>query len=204
MNQLLEGYRLQRLSYYEWRNQATWLQMLALAGGLACLMGLLSQVKVFLPWTPVPIVAAQLGIILSAVLLGRNWAGISMIIYVLGGMAGIPWFAGASGGLAVLFSPTSGYLLGYIIAAAFMGHCFDNQLKSRKALPLMGIILFAQLVLVYVPGLIYLYLWLGIAGGQDITLANLLYMGFIPFVVGDVIKSLLGAVAAKAVLPGEK
>lgn len=204
MTQLLERYRLQRLSYYEWRNQATWLQMLVLAGGMACLTGILSQVRFFLPWTPVPIVAAQLGIILSAVLLGRNWAGISMVIYVLGGMAGIPWFAGASGGLAALFSPTSGYLLGYIIAAAFMGHCFDNQLKSRKALPLMGIILFAQLVLVYVPGLIYLYLWLGFSGGQDITLVNLLYMGFIPFVAGDVIKSLVGAAAAKAILPAKK
>jgi len=204
MTQLLERYRLQRLSYYEWRNQATWLQMLVIAGGLACLMGLLSQVKVFLPWTPVPIVASQIGIILAAVLLGNRWAGMSMMIYVLAGIAGIPWFAGASGGLAALTSPTSGYLLGYIISAMFMGHLFDNQIKARKALPLTGAILFAQLVLVYVPGLIYLYLWLDVAGGQNVTLINLLYMGFIPFVVGDVIKSLIGAVAAKAILPMEK
>jgi biotin transport system substrate-specific component len=83
-----------------------------------------------------------------------------MMIYAAGGFAGIPWLAGYNGGLSVLVGPTSGYVFGFILAALFIGHIIDSSPRSRKILPLLGLILFAQLVLVYVPGLIQLAAWL--------------------------------------------
>jgi len=199
-----DQYNKKKLSYYLWRTQSGVMAKIALACSLACLTGLLAQVKFFLPWTPVPIVASQIGVILAAVLLGKKWGGISMLIYALGGAAGIPWFAGNNGGLAALAGPTGGYILGFILAALFMGSLFDTKVGARKTLPLTAAILFAQLVLVYVPGLIHLYFWTGAVTGQQATVIGILWMGFIPFVAGDIIKSLIGAGIAKAVITKEK
>lgn len=201
---LIDGYRKKRFSYYLWRTQSTFMTKFALAGGLACLTGLLAQVKVYLPWTPVPIVASQFGIILAAVLLGKKWGGISMLIYALGGLIGIPWFAGFHGGIAALAGPTGGYILGFILAALFMGNLFDTKVESRKFLPLTGAILFAQLILVYIPGLIHLSLWMTLVNGQEPALMSILWIGYIPFIIGDIIKSLIGAGIAKTIIPMEK
>jgi len=197
---ILQVYRQKRISFYQWRAQAGFWQLLALAGTFAALTGLLAQVRIYLPWTPIPIVASQLGVILAAVLLGKKWGAASMGIYALGGVIGIPWFAGFNGGLAALAGPTGGYILGYILAALFMGHIFDSKPGTRRLLPLCLVILFAQLVLLYIPGLIHFYLWLKLAGSQ-VTLLDLLWLGYIPFVAGDIVKSLVGALIARSVSP---
>ncbi|RNC28621.1 MAG: Biotin transporter BioY [Candidatus Dichloromethanomonas elyunquensis] len=201
---IIETYRQKRLSYFQWRSQATFLSKIILAGGIACLTGLLAQVKIFLPWTPVPIVASQLGVMLAAVLLGRRWGAASMLMYALGALAGIPWLAGFKGGAAALAGPTGGYVLGFILAAWFMGNLLDNRIESRRFLPLTASILFAQLVLVYIPGLIHLALWLNLVNGQSVTLWGILWMGYLPFVLGDILKSLVGAAIVKIIIPMEK
>jgi biotin transport system substrate-specific component len=199
-----EIYRRKRLTYYQWRSQATLTAKLALAGSLAALTGLLAQVKIFLPWTPVPIVASQLGVILAAVLLGKRWGALSMLMYALGGLAGIPWFAGFKGGLAALAGPTGGYVLGFILAALFLGNLFDTKVESRRLLPLTGAILFAQLILVYIPGIIHLTLWLTLVSGQEVSFSSVLWLGYLPFIIGDILKSLVGAGIAKTIMPMEK
>lgn len=201
---ILDTYRQKRFSFFVWRTQSSTAAKLALAVGLACLTGLLAQVKFYLPWTPVPVVASQMGVILAAILLGRRWGAVSMGLYALGGLAGIPWFSGFNGGLAAMTGPTGGYILGFILAALFMGSLLDGKVAARKFLPLTAAILFAQLVLVYIPGLIHLTLWLKFIGGQDVSVLGVLWMGYIPFVIGDIIKSVIGAVAAKMILPMEK
>lgn len=201
---ILENYRHKRLTFFQWQRQSSLIAKIAMAVSMAAVTGLLAQVKFYLPFTPVPIVATQLGVILAAVLLGRNWGGISMVIYALGGFIGIPWFAGQSGGLVALTGPTAGYIIGFILAAFFMGHLYDNQIEKRRALPLTGIIIFAQLVLVYIPGLIYLAFWLKVVSGQTISLMSVLLMGYIPFIFIDIFKSLIGATVAKALLPMEE
>jgi len=107
---ILESYRQKRFSFFQWQRQSSLTAKIVMAFSMAAVTGLLAQVKFYLPFTPVPIVATQLGVILAAVLLGRNWGGLSMIIYALGGFAGIPWFADLNGGLAALTGPTTGYL----------------------------------------------------------------------------------------------
>lgn len=200
---ILSGYCKKRLGFFQWQRQSSLASKILMSSGLACLTGVLAQIKFYLPWTPVPIVASQLGVILAAVLLGRKWGTISMSIYALGGAAGIPWFAGMTGGAAALAGPTCGYILGFILAAFFMGSLFDNRTQTRRAVPLTGIILFAQLVLVYLPGLIYLALWLKFQAGQTLSLTALLWMGYIPFILGDILKSFAGSAVAKILLPME-
>ncbi|MFA4991708.1 MAG: biotin transporter BioY, partial [Candidatus Omnitrophota bacterium] len=87
-----------------------------LAFGMAGLTGILAQLRIMLPWTPVPITGQTLAVLLAGVLLGRSWGGISQVIYVVLGVAGIPWFNGFAGGYGVLLTPSGGYLLGFILS----------------------------------------------------------------------------------------
>jgi len=76
---------------------------------MACLTGILAQARIYLPWTPVPITGQTIAVILAGILLGKCWGSISMAIYGIMGIAGIPWLSGATSG----WGPTSGYLLGF-------------------------------------------------------------------------------------------
>ncbi len=202
-NNVFESYYRLRLNFFAWRSEANLVYKISLALCMACLTGLLAQVRIYLPWTPIPIVASQFGVIFAAVILGKRWGGIGMIFYAVLGFAGIPWFAGLKGGITVLTGPTAGYTIGYIMAAFFIGYFTDSFVKSRKLFPLFGIILFSQLFLIYIPGLIHLGLWLKIVKGSSINIPDLLWMGYIPFIVGDLIKSISGALIIKCILPME-
>ena len=61
-----------------------------LALGMAVLTGVLAQVRLFLPWTPVLVTCQTFAVLLAGIILGRYWGGISQVIYVALGAAGIP------------------------------------------------------------------------------------------------------------------
>ena len=121
---------------------------LALAVSIACLTGLVAQIRVLLPWSPVPVTGQTFAVLLAAVLLGRWWGGISMAIYGGLGAAGLPWFSGWSGGVGYLAGPTGGYIIGFILAALFLGHFTDKYIRSRSFFSMLGLMLFANFVLI--------------------------------------------------------
>ena len=174
---------------------------LALAVGIACLTGLVAQIRVLLPWSPVPVTGQTFAVLLAGILLGRWWGGISMAIYAGLGAAGLPWFSGWSGGVGYLAGPTGGYIIGFILAALFLGHFTDKYIRSRSFLSMLGLMLFANFVLIYVPGLLQLGLWVNLVGGEPVTLATLLGMGAVPFIAGDVTKAVMAAAIARGVTP---
>ncbi len=176
---------------------------LALALGMACLVGLLAQVRMPVPWSPVPVTGQTFAVLLAGVLLGRWWGGVSMALYAGLGIAGVPWFSGWAGGISHLAGPTGGYLIGFVLAALFLGHFTDRYVRSRSFLSMLGLMAVANFVLIYVPGLAQLGVWLGLVQGEPVAPAALLGMGFVPFVAGDVAKLLAAAAVARAVTPGQ-
>ncbi len=197
----LERWRMARYNAYQWRYGLSLIKKIALALGMACVIGLLAQIRMPLPWTPVPITGQTLGALLAGVLLGQWWGAASLAIYAGLGAVGVPWFNGWSGGIGHLIGPTGGYIIGFILAALFIGHFTDKYIRARTFPRMLGLMLFAGFVLVYVPGLIQLYLWLSLVKGQAVGLYQLLGMGFFPFIAGDVIKSLVVAGVAWGVTP---
>jgi biotin transport system substrate-specific component len=186
-----------RYNVFRWRYELSVPQKLALAVCMACLTGLLSQARIILPWSPVPVTGQTFAVLLSGVFLGRRWGGASMAIYAVLGFAGVPWFSGWASG----FGATAGYIFGFILAALFLGHFTDKYVRSRSFLSMLGLMLSASLILIYVPGLIWLGLWLNLVKGSPATFVSLLTMGLIPFLAGDVIKTVLAAVVAKVITP---
>ncbi len=195
--------RLNQAKYdaFRWRCELAIPKKLALAFGVAGLVGLCAQIRIPLPFTPVPITGQTFAVLLAAVLLGRRWGGISMAIYVGLGAAGVPWFSNWSGGVAPLAGPTGGYLLGFILASFFVGHFMDKYLRSRRFLSMLGLMMFANFVLIYGPGLLLLGMWMRAATGEAVPFSTLLTMGAIPFIAGDVAKVAMAAAIARGISP---
>ncbi len=199
-----ERYRIARDNAWQWRRELSWVKKVTVALGMACLIGLLAQARISLPWTPVPITGQTFAVLLAAVLLGRWWGGVSLAIYIGLGIAGVPWFNGWTGGIDRIAGPTGGYLIGFILAALFLGYFVDKYVKARSFRSLLGLMLFADFVLVFGPGLIQLHLWSNLAGQGTIGFYQLLTMGLLPFIAGDVVKVVAAAGAAWSLLPKEE
>ncbi len=189
-----------RMKYdiFRWRCELSVPWKITLAIAFAVLTGLAAQLRFYLPFSPVPITGQTFAVLLTGVMLGRWWGGASMAIYASMGFAGVPWFNGMTSGVTA----TGGYIIGFIMAALFIGHLTDKYIRSRKMVNMLGLMLIANLGLIYIPGLIWLGFWMNTVSVEPVSIAALLAMGATPFIIGDVVKAILAAVTARAITPG--
>ena len=197
----LDKYKQARYKLFKWRYELGIVHSVLLALGFACLTGLSAQVRFYLPWTPVPLSGQTFAVLLSAILLGRWWGGISQIMYVGIGVVGIPWFAGWNGGIGVITGPTGGYIIGFIIAAFFLGYFVDRYIRSRSFFSMLALMIFVNFIVIYGFGLLQLYVWLSLFQSTSISFRELLKMGMIPFIVGDLMKLIAAAAITKGITP---
>lgn len=164
---------------------------LVLAG--AAVVGLLAQVSV--PLWPVPITGQTLGVLLVGAALGARRGAASLLSYMLLGLVGMPWFAQFTGGLAAVAKPSFGYIIGFIPAAYLIGYLSERRWDRSwwKAVAGFGL---ASLI-PFVFGVPYLWAVLALAG-KNIGFAGAMAAGFTPFIIGGIVKWLLGAM----LLPG--
>jgi len=200
---VLDNYYKKRYLFFKWRYNVSHAQKLALALLMACITGILAQVVIPLPWTPVPITGQTFAVLIAGIFLGRWWGGISQALYVGIGVAGVPWFAGLSSGYGALLGATGGYLIGFVLAALFLGHFTDKYIRARSFLPMFGLMLFANFALIYIPGLVVLASWIYLVKGMVPGIWSLLLMGVLPFVIGDLFKIWGAATLTKAITPKE-
>jgi len=182
---------------FRWRYELSISKKLALALGMAVLTGLFAQLRFPLPWSPIPITGQTFAVLLAGVMLGRRWGGASMAIYAGLGAIGVPWFSGWTSG----FGATGGYIIGFILAAFVLGHFTDTYIRSRSFLSMLGLMLFANFVVIYVPGLLWLGLWLNLVKVAPAGFIALLGMGVLPFIAGDITKAIMAAAIARGVTP---
>ncbi len=196
VNLYIEKYKNINLNFFKWRYELNLLYKLILSLSFACFTGLLAQFRFYIPGTPVPVTGQVFGVILAGVIMG-TWGGISQLMYVGIGAAGVPWFAGFNYGFGYIFGPTGGYLIGFILAAFFIGFIVDRYLKSRKFLSMMLLMFFSIFVLIYLPGLIYFYIYTG----AILSVTELLTMCVLPFLAADLVKAIVAAVIATGITP---
>ncbi len=149
---------------------------------------------------PVPVCPFTLQLLfttLAGVLLGAKKGAVSVLIYVLLGLAGLPIFTGG-GGISYVFQPTFGYLIGFIVGAFVTGAVAHSSHPSMKRL-LTGC--FLGLAIVYALGMLYYWLisrfWLG----DPIGIAPLFLYCFVLAVPGDICLCILASILGKKLLP---
>ncbi len=141
-----------------------------------------------LPFSPVPITGQTLGVVLVGSLLGPRLGLMALLLYLLEGAIGLPFFAGGAGGYKHLFEATGGYLISFPIAATLTGWLAARG-WDRRFLSAVASMVLANLV-IYLIGATWLAFFIGAE--------NALTKGVLPFLIGDAIKIMLAA----AVLPG--
>ena len=148
--------------------------------------------RFFLPITPVPFTGQVFAVLLSAVLLGRFYGGLSQIIYAGAGFLGVPWFTG--GVSASFFSPTAGYVVGFIAAAFFIGWAMEKSKRFRFFFP-QTMILMTGVFIIYFFGAVY---FMGLTGA---SINSALQMAVYPFIVFDIFKAISTALLVSVILP---
>ncbi len=154
----------------------------ALVLGAAAFVGVFAQIAVPLPGTPVPVTGQTFAVLLSGAALGFGRAGLAMLVYLLAGMAGVPWFTEGASGTAM---PSLGYIIGFVVAAAAVG-ALAGRGGDRTPLRTAATMLAGTLI-IYAVGVPYLMAALNVDLGRAIEL------GVTPFLVGDTLKVLLAA-----------
>lgn len=185
-----------RYNVFAWREAQQVSVKFLLAVAFAGITGLLAGIRIPLPFTPVPITGQVFGVLLSSICLGSVFGGISQILYIAIGLCGVPWFSGwkAMSFYQFLSSPTTGYLMGFIIAGFFLGSFADKKTKNRYFWPQMAA-MFSANIIILVSGTIYL------AFLFKLSIAKAFMLGFVPFVLVDIFKAFLAAGVSAAILP---
>lgn len=202
MNTTMEAYYQKRSTLYNYVRNGNTYEKIIYAFLMACFTGIAAQIVIPLSWTPVPITLQSFAVMTAGIILGRKYGTLSMILYCLLGIF-IPWYSGMTGGLSVLIGSNAGYFLGFIICAYFVGTISDKIPKSRKFLGMSGTLLIANFILIYIPGLTVLYLAM-YTQGISLSLIQLLMMGLIPFIFGDILKVLASSALSKIVMPKDQ
>lgn len=200
MNLNLDNYYSTRKNAFERVHDASTTTKLIMSFMMACVTGIMAQIVIPLPWTPVPITAQTFAVLCSGLLLGKKYGCLSQIIYIVLGIAFIPWFGGMTGGLEIFLGSTCGFFIGFVIASYFVGLITEKYAKARNFTRMVITIGIANFALIYIPGLAGLALFLGMQG-TPVGIVDLLMMGLIPFIAGDIVKILGAASVSKVFLP---
>lgn len=164
-------------------------QALGLTGGLLRICAgvalLTLSAKVQVPFWPVPMTLQVAAVMAIAAAYGMRLGVATLMGYLAAGAMGLPVFAGTPEkglGLAYMLGGTGGYLAGFVLAAALVGAAAERLPKIALWPAMLG-----GLAVIYALGLA----WLAQFVPQDALLAY----GFTPFILGDLVKITLAAVA---------
>jgi biotin transport system substrate-specific component len=158
--------------------------LLVFAGAGLTTLG--AQISIHVPNSPVPVTAQTLGVVLAGAALGTWRGAASQFLYLLLGLF-LPIYAGGTSGGAVLWGATGGYIVGFILAAAFTGWAAEHG-ADRKPLLALATFALGQLAIfgIGVP-------WLKVSA--DLSWGTAIHDGFTIFILGGIIKAILAAIA---------
>jgi biotin transport system substrate-specific component len=164
-----------------------WTRAVSLVVAFSLLTALAAQIVI--PIGPVPITAQTFAVLLTGALLGSRLGAMAMIVYLVEGASGLPFFYHGTSGIPHLLGPTGGYLIAFPAAAfitgAFAEHGWDKRFLTAAASMAIG------------SAVIMLAGWAWFALVTNTALATAFKLTVLTFIPGDIIKILLAA----AVLP---
>lgn len=136
--------------------------------------------RIHIPLQPVPITLQTLFVVLGGAILGTRFGALGQGFYIGVGALGVPVFAESVAGFGVLAGPTGGYLLGFLVAPAFVGY----SIRRHSAFWWQFVVFFFGSLIILSLGVLHLTLF------YTHDLLQSLRVGYLPFVPGDLLKIL--------------
>ena len=143
----------------------------------AVFLGLFSKIYIPLFFTPIPLILQNSIAVTYGYFFKSKMSAASILLFILLGAIGFPFFSGGSFGLTHLVSVKGGYIFGYAIAGYIIGKLFEKSEKNISIKILLG-----HLVILLC-GWMWFSLFIGI--GKAFVL------GFLPFIAGDIFKTII-------------
>ncbi|MGI8915634.1 MAG: biotin transporter BioY [Chloroflexota bacterium] len=165
-------------------SRSSWLVRVGLVGAGTAFVAAAARIAVPLPFTPVPITAQTLAVLLVGALYGSRLGFATLLAYLAEGLAGLPVFHQGTAGPAVLFGPTGGYLIGFALAAFLVGLLLERN--GRPRLPATAAAFLLGDALLNAVGALWLAHFVG--AGHAWT------DGVLPFIPGEIIKITIATV----------
>lgn len=160
------------------------IKKMAIVSLMTAVLCILSPISIPVFISPVPISLGVLAIYLTAYVLNPIESLISVVLFILLGMAGLPVFSGYSGGLGKILGPTGGYIIGFLFTV-YISSLFIH-FKKGIHIDIIGMIL--GLSLCYLLGTI----WFSYQQGKGFIASLLLCV--VPFLIGDALKIAIAAI----------
>lgn len=155
------------------------LRQIALAGLMTAIFCLLAPWALHIPVSPVPISLGFLALYFIVSVLGMKLGTLSVLAYLLLGLAGLPVFTGFTGGPGKLLGPTGGYLIGYLFMAPICGYFLDRWEKVLW-MEILGMALGSAVC--------YLFGTIWLAYQASCSFAEALAMAVLPYLPFDAVK----------------
>jgi biotin transport system substrate-specific component len=171
---------------------------------LTALFAALTAVGAFIkiPLGAVPVTLQLLFTVLAGIMLGSRLGALSQLVYMIIGLLGVPVFAGGTGGLTSVISPSFGYVIGFVIGAYVIGKIVEGQTNPSILRLFMASI--AGVIAIYAIGVPYLYLMMNNVVGKAMTFDKAIKVGLVIFIPGDLLKCALAAALGVKVVPAVK
>lgn len=141
--------------------------------------------QIQIPFGEVPFTLQTLGVFIASSLLGWKRGTLSVLVYVLLGLVGVPVFAGFSGGVGVLFGLTGGYIIGFIFTALIVG-LMTEKLGKKLWVEIVSMIL--GLAVCYAFGTVWFMFQ------SKMGLVESLLLCVVPYLIADALKIAFSAV----------
>ena len=159
-----------------------WLRQLALVLGGTVALSASSYISI--PFWPVPVTMQTFAVLMVGALYGWRLGGITVLAWLLEAALGMPVLAGGKGGIAPFIGPTAGYLFAFPVGAMLMGWLAARGWNGAHPLRAFWAMLLSTTLIVLLGGA-WLSALIGPAKGWQ--------LGVLPFLIGDVRKSAMGA-----------
>ena len=150
---------------------------MAVAGSLL----LWVSAKVHVPFWPVPMTMQTFAVLLIGMLSGWRLGGLTLLVYLIEGAAGLPVFSGTPErgiGFSYMAGPTGGYLLGFLAAAVLVGGLAERGCGRRAWTALAAFVIGDAVIMILGWG------WLAVLIGP----AKAWTGGVAPFLLGETVK----------------
>jgi biotin transporter BioY len=151
---------------------------------LSLLVGISAKIKIFLPFTPVPITFQTFSVLFFSVLLGSKKSLYMILTYILEGIIGLPVFS-KGGGVEYFLGPTGGYIIGFLVAGYVVGFLAEKGFDKNFFTTLLTMVI--GNIIIYFFGIIWLSKFVG-------GITNAIILGVVPFIIGDSIKIFLSGI----------
>lgn len=141
----------------------------------------------------IPFTMQTFAVFLSVAVLGGRRGTLSVLVYLLLGLVGIPVFAGFTGGIGILFGNTGGYMIGFVCSALFMWGM--EKTLGRKTW-VLALSMFLGLLICYAFGTAW-FIILYAQSGERLEIGTILGWCVLPFILPDLLKICLALLLGK-------